>query len=480
MPVEAPQSSKETREGQRSALRGRLLAGSAGYMSWKAITGALAMAASLLLYRVLGPEEAGRLQLALAAAMTVGAAAGLGFYDTLARFVPERGSEEGAGLFRRALRWNGWALAAGSLIFAAFWAARWGLPAEVREVAPLFLVFTAAYTLYTTAQGMLRGSGRLAAIPRLDLGTNFGAKVAALGAVAVLPGFVSAFAAHAAMQVVMLVVVLVLLRGAFRAPETRFRRAESRFGVLVMVGMLLQMLLGTVDLYVLRAYLGPEQVGIFAAGYRIPLLIEQLVLAPIGVPLLYYFSHPEYHGLREAVVRRGTRVAAAALGLSGLLLAALARPLVPLVLGEAYAESIEVTRLYAAHPLGIGLLLFSVPFYASVNRFEYGIVQGLVNFGLNLGLDLVLIPRFGPAGAAVAGIVSVAVTAVGASWFLRARFGIDIRATVAGAVLLYGLCLGLMSVVGDWAGPVAFAALLWPLRLLRREDVTLLRRWEKV
>jgi hypothetical protein len=37
-----------------------------------------------------------------------------------------------------------------------------------------------------------------------------------------------------------------------------------------------------------------------------------------------------------------------------------------------------------------------------------------------------------------------------------------------------------MSVVGDWAGPVAFAALLWPLRLLRREDVTLLRRWEKV
>ncbi len=57
------------------------------------------------------------------------------------------------------------------------------------------------------------------------------------------------------------------------------------------------MLLGTVDLYVLRAYLGPEDVGIFAAGYRIPLLIEQLVLAPIGVPLLYYFSHPEYREL---------------------------------------------------------------------------------------------------------------------------------------------------------------------------------------
>ncbi len=143
------------------------------------------------------------------------------------------------------------------------------------------------------------------------------------------------------------------------------------------------------------------------------------------------------------------------------------------------SSSVEVTRLYAAHPLGIGLLLFSVPFYASVNRLEYGIVQGLVNFVLNLGLDLVLIPRFGPAGAAVAGIVSVAITAVGASWFLRARFSIDIRVTVAGSVLLYALCLVLMSVVGDWIGPLVFAALLWPLRLLRREDFALLRRWGK-
>ncbi len=476
MPVEAPQSSKETRDEQRSALRGRLLAGSAGYMSWKAVTGALAMVASLLLYRVLGPDQAGRLQFVLAVAMTVGAVAGLGFYETLARFVPERGSADGAGLFRRALRWNVWALVAGVLVFAGLWAARRGLPPEVREVAPLFLVFTAAYTLYATAQGMLRGTGRLMTIPRLDLGSNFGAKVAALGAVAILPGFVAAFAAHAVAQAVMLAVALVLLRDSLRTPETRFLREESRFGALVMIGMLLQTLLGTVDLYVLRAYLGPEEVGIFAAGYRIPLLIEQLVLAPIGVPLLYYFSHPEYRELRDAVVRRGTRIAGAALGLSGLLLAALARPLVPLVLGEAYVESSEVTRIYAAHPLGIGLLLFSVPFYASVNRLEYGIVQGLVNFGLNLGLDLVLIPRYGPAGAAVAGIVSVAVTAVGASWFLRARFGIDIRATVAGAVLVYALCLVLMSAVGDWAGPVAFAALLWPLRLLRREDLALLRR----
>ncbi len=362
------------------------------------------------------------------------------------------------------------------LVFAGLWAAGRGLPSELRATAPYFLLFTAAYTIYSTALGMVRGGGRLAAIPRLDMGANFGAKLAAVGVVAVLPGFVPAFAAHAMVQVVMVAVVLWLLRAALRAPEARFHREESRFGALVLIGMVLQVLIGTVDLYVLRATLGPQEVGIFAAGYRIPLLIEQLVLAPIGIPLLYYFSHPEYGAMREAVVRRGTRVAAAALGLSGLLLAVLARPLVPLLLGDAYAESIEVTRVYAAHPLGVGLLLFAVPFYASVNRMEYGIVQGLVQFLLNLALDLLLIPRFGTGGAAVAGVLAVAITAVGAAWFLHRRFRIDLRATALGAIALYGLSYAVMGWVGDWAGPLLFAALAWPLGLLRREDLALLRR----
>mgnify|MGYP001037336952 CR=1 FL=1 len=131
------------------------------------------------------------------------------------------GAEAGAGLFRRALRWNLLALAAGVLVFAGLWAAGRGLPSELRATAPYFLLFTAAYTIYSTALGMVRGGGRLAAIPRLDMGANFGAKLAAVGVVAVLPGFVPAFAAHAMVQVVMVAVVLWLLRAALRAGDQR-------------------------------------------------------------------------------------------------------------------------------------------------------------------------------------------------------------------------------------------------------------------
>ncbi len=478
MVVSGPQDSKAPDAGQRAALRRTLVSRSAGFVSWKTITGALGVLASMLLYRVLGPDQAGRLQLVLAVGMTLGALGGLGFYETLARFVPARGDEAGGGIFRRALRWNLLAFAAGALVYGALWALDWGLPPELRRVPAFFLVFTAAYGITTTAMGMLRGQGRFHLIPRLELGSNFGAKLFSLGLVLVIPGFATAVGVHAAMQVLVLVAALVLLRRWLRGPAAPFAAGEVRYGRLMLAALVVQLLVGTVDLYVLRALLGPEQVGLYAAGYRIPLLAEQLVLGPVGVPLLYYFSHPDYAHLKPGVVRRGTRLTAALLGLAALVLAAVAGPLITLLLGGAYAESIPITRIYAAHPLGVGLLLFTLPLYGSVSRPEFGIVQGLVTFGLNLVLDLVLVPVYGPAGAATAGVIAVMVTALGAAEFLHRRFDMEIRPVVAGVILLYAACFGLMTWTRLWLGPVVFLAALWPLRLLRREDLAFVRRGE--
>jgi len=471
-----PQSSNAPETGQRAELQRRMMAGTAGYVVLRAITGALGVVASLFLYRLLGPDQAGRLQLVLALGMTVGAIAGLGFYDTLARFVPERSPEEGRGIFRRALTLNGLALAVGAVVFAVLWASGWGLPPEVRHAGVLFLVFAAGYALYTTSLGMLRGTGRLTTIPRLDLGVNFGSKVTAVGVVLLVPGFLAAFAAHVVMQVAMLVAAFWLVREVLRSPSVRLHREESRFGVLILVGTVLQLLLSTVDLYVLRILLGPQDVGLFAAGARIPLLAERIVLSPMGVPLLYYFSHPRYGEMREAVVRRGTRLTGAVLGYAALILAAAAPLIIRILLGPAYAGSVGVARIYAAHALGMGLLIFSVPLYGSLNHPEYGIFQGGVTFVINLGLDLLLVPRYGPLGAAYAGAIAVGVTALGAAWFFHARLGIDVRWPVAGVVLLYAGCFLILTTPFFWAGLVLYPAALWPLRLLRRGDFRLLAR----
>jgi O-antigen/teichoic acid export membrane protein len=474
----APHGNKEPDAGQRAALRRDLVSRSAGFVSWKTITGALGVLASMLLYRALGPDQAGRLQLVLALGMTLGAMGGLGFYETLARFVPVRGPEAGAGLFRRALRWNLGAFLGGAAVYFGVSAMGWGVPPEVRRVSALFLAFTAAYGFTTTAMGMLRGQGRFHLIPRLELGSNFGAKLLSLGLVLLVPGFATAVGAHAAAQVFVLVAALVLLRGELRGPATPFHPEEVRYGRLMLGALVVQLLVSTVDLYVLRVLMGPEEVGLYAAGYRIPLLAEQLVLGPVGVPLLYYFSHPEYAHLKPGVVRRGTRLTAALLGFAALVLAAAASPVILLLLGDAYRESIPITRIYAAHPLGVGLLLFSLPLYGSVSRPEFGIVQGLVTFGLNLVLDLILVPLYGPVGAAVAGVIAVVVTAVGASVFLYRRFAMDIRATVFGVIALYGVCFALLELGWPWLALPLYPLALWPLRLLRREDLALLRRGE--
>jgi O-antigen/teichoic acid export membrane protein len=474
------QSSSGSEGGQRAALRRRMVAGTAGYVVLRATTGALGVLASLFLYRLLGPDQAGRLQLVLAMGMTLGAVAGLGFYETLARFVPERSAEEGPGLYRRALTLNGLALTVGGAVFVLLWVLGWGLPPEVRRVGVLFMIFSAAYALYTTTLGMLRGRGMLTTIPRLDLGANFGAKALAVGAVLLVPGFVSAFVAQVAMQLAMLALAFWLVRDVFRHRPGRLRREETRFGALILVGTLLQLLLSTVDLYVLRILLGPHEVGLFAAGSRIPVLAERIVLSPMGVPLLYYFSHPEYGGMRESVVRRGTRLSGTVLGYAALLLAAAAPLIIRILLGNAYLESIGIARVYAAHALGMGLLIFSIPLYGSLNHPEYGIVQGVVTFVINLGLDLLLIPRFGPVGAAYAGVTAIGVTALGAAWFFHARLNIDVRWPVAGVVLLYAVCFALITSPILWVGLALYPVAVWPLRLVRREDFALLIRGRRV
>lgn len=446
----------------------------ARYVSGRTATGGASALAALLLYRLLGPEEAGRLQLVLAAGMTAGTIAGLGFFETLARYVPERGSA-GAGLLRRALAANVLVAGGGAAIFLAARAGGVLLPAELRDAPFLFLTFTGSYTLFLTALGMLRGLGRLALIPWLDGLANVGGKgTAALLALA-MAGYRPALAAHAGFQLAALLGALLLLRRELRTPAARFTPRESRFGAIILFGMVLQVLLATVDLYLLRILLGAKEVGIYAAGARFPLLVEQLVLAPIGVPLLYFFSHPEYRDLREEVVRRGTRLLGAALGLAALLLAWTAPVMVGVLLGEAYSESVDVVRIYAAHAMGVGLTAFFAPLYTSADRPEFAMAQGAVTVVLNVGLSLLLIPRFGPAGAAAAGAIAVVFTAWGASAFVHRRFGVDVRGPIVGVTLLFAGGLALCFTSWGWVGILLYAGLLLPTGLFRPSDLRFLR-----
>jgi PST family polysaccharide transporter len=461
---------------RRQSLTWRIISSSAGYVLLRTLTGGLGALASLLLFRLLGPDQAGRFSLTLAIAMTVAALAGLGFHGTLARFVPERPREEGAGLYRRSLRFVALSLVVASAGIAILCGLGVVIPEEARRVAPLLILAMAVYTVYTNGVGMLQGRGRFRIIPQLDFGANFLAKLTAIGVILVVPGYVAAFSAHTAVQLVMVVVTFYLLRSAWSRPEIRFKRTETVFGRFVLAGEVVRVLVHTANLYVLRFMLLPVDVGIFAAGSRLARVVEQLVIVPINAPLLYYFSHPESASMRYRIVEQATRVVGSLMGVAALIVAMLAELIVRVFLGEAYAESAAVARIYASHSLGMGLLIFFVPLYTSENKPQYTIVQNLMIFLINLVLAVILVPSYGPVGAAVATVVAVALVVVGAAFFVKRRFAVEVRGAVALILTLYGGCYALLELGHPLVAAVIYVAALFPLRLLRVSDYHLIQR----
>lgn len=461
------------------SIRRRIFTGSLKYVLARSTTGALGILASLLLYRFLGPEESGKLQLVLALAMGLGNIGSLGYLDTLARFVPEKQPDEGAGLFRRALRDNAVAMAVGGVVFLILLVFHVDLPQELVDVAPLFFLATTSYALYATSIGMLRGHGRLLVIPQLDLVFNTGAKLLALGVAVVAPFLVPVYAVHTAVGVGVLVWVLYLLRKDLRHGHARFSREEARFAKLIMVSQIVRMLVVNVDIYVLRYLMGPEEVGLYAAGTRITRVGEQLILGPLMVPLLYYFSHPESSFMRKKIMEQGTRLSGVTVGFAALVVTFLAKPIVNLFLGPEYLASIPITQVYVIYALGRGIMFFMIPMYNSMNRPDYGIYQGLAIFVVNLVLDFLLIPRYGALGAAVSGVIAISLTTLAASAFIRRRFGIRMWGAVARIYALYAVCFFLGEKGHPVVGLVVFVAALAPLRLMGPDELRWLKRMRR-
>jgi len=458
------------------SIRRRVVFGSLKYVSSRAITGALGVAASLYLYRVLGPDQAGRFQFALSLAMTLGVVGALGFLDTLARLVPAQTPERAGRIFRRGLRLNGIYLVGLAVVLALAAFLPLPIPPDIRRAIPFVFLATAAYAIYATSTGMLRGQGRLSALPRLDLVWNFGAKMAALGVALLLPRFLPSYAAHTALQMITPLLALYLLRGIWRGPSEQLTREEARFCLLILTWDVVRILVTQVDIFVLRALLEPHDVGIYAAGTRLIKVGEQLVLGPMMAPLLYFFSHPESSFMRNEVIRHGTRLAGAAMGLAALVLAALSGPIVSTFLGSSYLESIPVAKIYVCFGLGRGLVIFLIPLFNSLSRPEYGILQGLLTVAVSLGLDLVLVPRYGPVGAAVSAVIAITLSTLLASWFVQTRLRIPMFGPVVRIYCVFAAAYALGEFGHPWVGIALYVAALLPLRLVRRRDLKWFRR----
>ena len=167
------------------------------------------------------------------------------------------------------------------------------------------------------------------------------------------------------------------------------------------------------DVIMLGKIVGYKAAGIYAAASQIS---EACALLPMAImPALFPILVRWRRNGLEFYSRRYEKLflVSALSGLSISLTLAIAAPfLVPLIFGTAYVSAVRVLRILAWMPMFV---------FIGVIQGGYDITEGLtwlatlrVTLGatINIGVNLILIPRYGPVGAAIATVISQCCAAI--------------------------------------------------------------------
>ena len=202
-------------------------------------------------------------------------------------------------------------------------------------------------------------------------------------------------------------------RGFFRnagRPSFAIARRVYSYGVRAQVGSVILLVNARLDFAIVGALVGPAALGVYAVASRYAELLRLPGLA------VNYVLYPTYAGVDGKVAARDARRMLIALAwipaAAALPLAAAAPIVLPLVFGEAFRSAVVPAWI-----LLFGLSAVGVSGIVSAFLFGDG-RPGLNSLGLTSGLvvtvilDVLLIPRFGVVGAAVASCAAYLTTSL--------------------------------------------------------------------
>lgn len=350
-----------------------------------------------------------------------------GFGIALARRVSHHGEQPRALVAATVLA----CLLLGALAGLALWLlSRAGPPAY--QWLWLLALGAPALLLAPNLQGLWLGEGRMAPMALLSLAppllTLLLLGMAALGATTTLPVVLSSWVG--AKVLVGALVVLLLWRGArLAAPDLAGLARESRFIATIGATNLVGLLNYRVGLFVVERTLGLSSTGIYSIAIVVAELLwfvsgslTQAVYGRIGTP-------DRAHAAATTV--RVVQLSVAALLLAAPLLWLAAVILVPWVLGPAYAASLPLMALLLP-----GVLLFggasalSAYFTNHAGTPQVPAQVAALSLGLNATLSLLLVPRLGMAGAAVAASLSYTATVLLLALRFARHAGLPLRAVL--------------------------------------------------
>jgi len=367
----------------------------------------VAFLTGIVVARYLGPASFGTLALAIAVVTVLLPLGGLGTDSILIQRLAEYGptSARSQALLRAAsgVRVTGAVITLGvALGFAAF--------RSPTEALAIILVAPALLSgPFETGWGWVLASGHVGVLVGVRLGITVVAAVARLSVVA-LDGGVPALAAVTGLEILSLAVAATVVahqQGARFAPHPSSRRAVLRESLPILASGIFFVLMLRVDLFLVDIYLGSEATGQYAAVIRFAeatYLVASVAVAASAPRIIA--AHPAGSVAYRVAYRRLLRQLLAIAAASAALLTIVAQPLIQVLLGDAYVPAAPVLAVYAwsAVPVYLGTARDRLAIDLAITRTS--VVNTAAGAGLNVVLNMILLPRIGLIGAGISTLVS--------------------------------------------------------------------------
>jgi O-antigen/teichoic acid export membrane protein len=184
-----------------------------------------------------------------------------------------------------------------------------------------------------------------------------------------------------------------------------------RYGVRAYLAALFAFLLLRSDIFVVRYQLGSAQAGIYSVAVS---LADLLYILPTVVGTMLF---PRLSGIRDRSRQWDTSIRVAAVVFVIMTIAAaiawpLSHRVVVTLFGESFAHAGPAFAILAAAMVFYGVNNI-ISNYAAARAFPaFAIWVWLVGLALNVGLNLLLVPRYGISGSAFASLVAYALVAM--------------------------------------------------------------------
>lgn len=400
----------------------------------------LALLAQIIASRIVGADEFGRYSLLLVWLLLLGHGSTFGTNPLLSRFIAgylKTGDLPAiAGLLRFSLLIVGLASLAASILAIGLIHTDWlGLDHSMVVLGTLAFSAVPLLALQDFLESIARGLDK----PTLGIAPAYLVRhlaiITGVGGLFLL-GFDTDAVTIMGMTILGLVLSLAIqyslirrhLRPLIKGRKSVYRTGEWRRTVLPMAASdAAEVLFMNADIMILGMFVAPELVAYYFAATR---FAQILAYVPYGMSAataqrMAALAGAHERDLLQRLITQTTIVSGGLTTIGALLMVVLAGPLMSLF-GASYSEAAHLIPVLCA---GIALACLLGPGEDVLNMLgqeRAASVSIIVALCLNIGLNFVLIPSFGPTGAAVASATALAARGILMAFFARRRLGLSL------------------------------------------------------